>query len=84
MSRPSDRRAENGFAQNEGIANERAAQFYLARGYDTGGYAYLRNARSCYLRWGALGKVRQLDQLYPQPARGTNACFFHRHHRHPR
>jgi signal transduction histidine kinase/GAF domain-containing protein len=56
---------ESGFAHNEGIANERAAQFYLARGYDTSAYAYLQNARSCYLRWGALGKVRQLDQDYP-------------------
>ena len=28
-------------------------------------HAYLRNARSCYLRWGADGKVRQLEQLHP-------------------
>jgi PAS domain S-box-containing protein len=56
---------ENGFAQNEGIANELAAKFYLARGYETSAYAYLRNARYCYFRWGALGKVRQLDQCYP-------------------
>ena len=27
---------------------------------------YLRNARDCYLRWGADGKVRQLDALYPR------------------
>jgi predicted ATPase/signal transduction histidine kinase len=56
---------ENGFAQNEGIANELAAKFYLARGYETSAYAYLRDARYCYLRWGALGKVRQLHQRYP-------------------
>jgi PAS domain S-box-containing protein len=56
---------DNGFTQNEALANEHAAKFYLARGYDTSGYAYLRNARYCYLRWGALGKVRQLDQSYP-------------------
>jgi PAS domain S-box-containing protein len=56
---------DNGFTQNEGIANELAAKFYLARGYETSAYAYLRNARHCYLRWGALGKVRQLDQHYP-------------------
>jgi predicted ATPase/signal transduction histidine kinase/CheY-like chemotaxis protein len=56
---------ENGFAQNEAIANELAANFYLARGYETSAYAYLRNARYCYLRWGALGKVRQLDRRYP-------------------
>jgi PAS domain S-box-containing protein len=26
----------------------------------------LREARRCYLRWGAFGKVRQLEQLYPR------------------
>ena len=25
----------------------------------------MRNARHCYLRWGADGKVRQLEQLHP-------------------
>jgi PAS domain S-box-containing protein len=56
---------ENGFAQNEGIANELAAEFYLVRRYETSASAYLRNARYCYLCWGALGKVRQLDKRYP-------------------
>jgi transcriptional regulator with GAF, ATPase, and Fis domain len=27
---------------------------------------YLRNARNCYDRWGALGKVKQLDERYPR------------------
>ena len=57
---------ENGFVQNEGLAYEVAARFYAARGFETIAHAYLRNARHCYLRWGALGKVRQLDQPYPQ------------------
>jgi PAS domain S-box-containing protein len=56
---------ENGFVHNEGIANELAARFYAARGFATIAYAYLRNARYCYLRWGAVGKVRQLHELYP-------------------
>ena len=29
-------------------------------------HLYLRNARDCYLRWGADGKVRQLEQNFPQ------------------
>src|SRR6202035_5724602 len=29
---------------------------------------YLLNARDGYLRWGAAGKVRQLDRLYPHLA----------------
>jgi len=57
---------ENGFVQNEGLANEVAGRFYNARGVETFANACLRNARYCYLRWGADGKVRQLDRLYPQ------------------
>jgi len=56
---------EHGFVQNEGLAHELAARFYLARELDTIGLAYLRNARNCYERWGALGKVKQLDARYP-------------------
>ena len=57
---------EHGFVQNEGLSHELAARFYAARGFETIAHAYLRNARHCYLRWGALGKVRQLDQRYPR------------------
>jgi PAS domain S-box-containing protein len=56
---------ENGFVHNEAVANEVAARFYAARGFEQIAQLYLRNARQCYLRWGADGKVRQLDQLYP-------------------
>jgi PAS domain S-box-containing protein len=56
---------ERGFVQNEGLAHEVAARFYAARGFDTFARAYLREARRCYLRWGAFGKVRQLEQLHP-------------------
>src|SRR5258708_2403872 len=56
---------EHGFVQNEGLAHELAARFFTARGFDTIAHAYLREARRCYLRWGAAGKVRQLEQLHP-------------------
>ncbi len=55
----------NGFVHNEAVANEVAARFYAAQGFDKTARAYLRDARHCYLNWGADGKVRQLDQLYP-------------------
>jgi PAS domain S-box-containing protein len=42
-----------------------AARFYAGRGIMTIAHACLRNARHCYLRWGALGKVQQLEQLHP-------------------
>jgi signal transduction histidine kinase/GAF domain-containing protein len=57
---------EHGFVQNEGLAHELAARFYLARGFETVGVTYLRHARSCYQRWGAAGKVKQLEARHPQ------------------
>jgi predicted ATPase/signal transduction histidine kinase/ActR/RegA family two-component response regulator len=56
---------ENGFVHNEALANELAARFYLSRGLADIGTRYLRIARQGYLRWGAEGKVRQLDETYP-------------------
>ena len=56
---------DNGFVHNEAIAYERASAFYRARGFNEIADFYLRNARDCYVRWGADGKVRRLDALYP-------------------
>ena len=53
------------FVHNEACANELAGLFYAARGFEKIATTYLREARYCYLRWGADAKVRQLDQLYP-------------------
>jgi PAS domain S-box-containing protein len=55
----------NGFIHNEALAYELAARFYAARGFERIAHLYLRNARYGYLRWGADGKVRQLDEMYP-------------------
>jgi PAS domain S-box-containing protein len=59
---------ENGFVQNEGTADEVAARFYNACGFEKIARMYLQDARYCYLRWGADGKVRQLDRLHPHLA----------------
>jgi PAS domain S-box-containing protein len=56
---------EHAFVQNEALAHEVAARFYWTRGFETIAYTYLRNARNCYERWGALGKLKQLDECYP-------------------
>jgi PAS domain S-box-containing protein len=58
----------NGFVQNEALANELASRFYAARGFEKIARVYLQDARYGYLRWGADGKVRQLDRLYPSLA----------------
>ncbi|WGD53154.1 AAA family ATPase [Bradyrhizobium sp. CB1650] len=63
----------NGFVPNEALACELAARFYAARGFDQIAHLYLRNARQGYLRWGADGKVRQLDQLHPWLSQGQRA-----------
>ncbi|MGF6604037.1 PAS domain S-box-containing protein [Paraburkholderia sp. GAS448] len=55
----------NGFVQNEALSYELAARCYAARGLEEFAHLYLGNARRAWLRWGAFGKVRQLDQLYP-------------------
>src|SRR5208337_1760963 len=56
----------SGFVHNEALAYELAARFYVVRGFEDFARIYMRNARACYLRWGADGKVRQLDQSYPR------------------
>jgi PAS domain S-box-containing protein len=55
----------NGFVHNEALANELAARFYAARGFEKIAQLHLRDARDGYLCWGADGKVRQLDLLHP-------------------
>ena len=57
---------ENGFVHHEALASAIASRFYQARGFDRIADAYLRDAHASYARWGAMGKVRQMEQRYPQ------------------
>jgi hypothetical protein len=52
------------FSHQEAIASELAARFYLDRDYTSLPGLYLREAVEAYSRWGASGKVRQLEQRY--------------------
>jgi PAS domain S-box-containing protein len=52
---------EGGFVHIEALASEVSARHYQARGLRSIGVAMLRNAIDCYRRWGALGKLRQLQ-----------------------
>ena len=56
----------NGFVQNEALSYELAARYYASHGLKEIAHLYMGNARRAYLRWGALGKVRQLDKRYPE------------------
>ncbi|WP_455282641.1 trifunctional serine/threonine-protein kinase/ATP-binding protein/sensor histidine kinase [Cupriavidus necator] len=71
---------ESGFVHNEALANELAARFYAAREFEDIAHLYLSKARYGYLRWGADGKVRQLEQTYPylrteEPALGPTSTI---------
>jgi PAS domain S-box-containing protein len=57
---------DEGFVQQEALGYELAARFYAARGFATFAHVYRRNARSCYCRWGAQGKVRHVDETCPE------------------
>ncbi|MBO9539763.1 AAA family ATPase [bacterium] len=57
--------AESGFQRYEALANEAAARFHFAQGLETAGYAYLRQARDAYRRWGALAKLEPLTRRLP-------------------
>ena len=52
----------NGFVHNEAIAYEVAARFYEGRGFEEVSRLYMQKAHSGYQRWGADGKVKQLEQ----------------------
>lgn len=54
----------NGFPQDEAMANELAAEFFLGLEKPKLARVYAREARYAYLRWGALAKVRQLDERF--------------------
>lgn len=58
--------ASGGFIQQEGLANELAAGFYLENGFSTIAETYQRKARDCYARWGAMGKVRHMEACFPR------------------
>jgi predicted ATPase/signal transduction histidine kinase/serine/threonine protein kinase len=54
----------SGFVQNEGLGLELASDFYRARGLALIADTYLREARAAYTRWGAFGKVAELDRRH--------------------
>ncbi len=57
---------ENDYLNEEALANELAAKFYLGWGKEQVAQAYITNAYYGYLRWGATAKMKDLEQRYPQ------------------
>ncbi|MDX2242420.1 MAG: AAA family ATPase, partial [Leptolyngbyaceae cyanobacterium bins.302] len=54
-----------GYIQEAALANERAADFYLAQGREKIAQTYLIEAYYGYLRWGATAKVQDLTTHHP-------------------
>ncbi|MBF2063561.1 MAG: GAF domain-containing protein [Calothrix sp. C42_A2020_038] len=57
---------ENEYSNEEALANEVAARFYLDLGKDKIAQMYLIDAYYAYSRWGAKAKVQDLAKRYPQ------------------
>ncbi len=57
---------ENEYINEEALANELAANFYLEWGKQNIAQTYLTNAYYCYSRWGAKAKVTDLASRYTQ------------------
>ncbi|RKZ91593.1 MAG: serine/threonine protein kinase, partial [Candidatus Parabeggiatoa sp. nov. 1] len=57
---------ENEYLNEEALANELAARFYLAWGKEKIAPVYLTEAYYGYARWGAKAKVADLEKRYPQ------------------
>ena len=54
------------FINEEALANELAAKFYLAWGKEKVAQTYMIEAYYCYARWGAKAKIDDLEKRYPR------------------
>jgi len=57
---------KEGYIQNEALAGELAAKFYLSRGLRRIAKTYMLDACNGYHRWGADSKVKELQNRYPE------------------
>ncbi len=57
---------QNGYIQEEALANELVAKYYLTRGLHRIARAYLKEAIYLYSKWGAMGKVDHLNETYQE------------------
>ena len=56
----------NEYINEEALANELTAKFYLSREKTKIAGLYMQEARYCYQKWGAVAKVKHLDETYPR------------------
>jgi predicted ATPase/signal transduction histidine kinase len=64
---------EHGFIQNVALASELAARYWREQRVQSIAEAYALKAREAYQRWGAHGKVQQLEAQWPRLAASASA-----------
>ncbi|MEG4943151.1 ATP-binding sensor histidine kinase [Microcoleus sp. F4-D5] len=64
---------ENEYINEEALAHELAAKFYLSWDKETIAQVYMQNAHYSYQVWGAIAKVKHLEEKYPQLLTRTSA-----------
>ncbi|MEG4634887.1 GAF domain-containing protein, partial [Microcoleus sp. AR_TQ3_B6] len=64
---------ENQYINEEALAHELAAKFYLSWGKETIAQVYMQNAHYSYQLWGAIAKVEDLEKKYPEFLARTSA-----------
>jgi PAS domain S-box-containing protein len=57
---------ENGYINEEALANELAAKYWLDRSKKALAAPLMQRAHDCYTLWGARGKILQIEKKYPQ------------------
>ena len=57
---------ENGFIQEEALANELASRYYFSKGKTKFAVTYLEDAYRGYKKWGAIAKIQYMEEKYPE------------------
>ncbi|WP_053373467.1 AAA family ATPase [Paenibacillus sp. FJAT-27812] len=56
---------KSGSPRDEAIASERAAHYYLSMDKHKIAETYLQDACRAYFKWGALGKIKRMQEIHP-------------------
>jgi len=67
---------ENRFVQDEAIACELASTYCMERGMMRIAKTYMQEAYSCYQRWGATVKLKQLQAMHPNWFESSSRKFY--------
>jgi predicted ATPase/signal transduction histidine kinase/tRNA A-37 threonylcarbamoyl transferase component Bud32 len=71
---------DNKYIQEEALAYELAAKFYLTRERQQIASTYMKEAHYCYDRWGAKAKVKDLENRYSELLDRVRASSYPREH----